>query len=490
MDVRLGLDFGTHQTKACLNYMEGNQPEVYEFFLFDPEDESSFFFPSKVGVKKDQTLVFGDYSKDFIQKEYKYFKIASAEDDAFRGISGLDSSDIKYDETRYEGVTPEVLSILYLAWVIGYIKEEFSTKISSGKDPKKGLLGRFMKKKSSKIEIDYHIQIGIPTEWSKKRNQWRRRKFEQILFLATQLLEKLNTYEQLKEIKLPELKYRIQKLYQELQLKTKKKSWKEIIREHELSVFPETAAGLTCLVKEKNLDPKYYSAIDIGGGSSDISYFRVTHDRKIEYLASESLLIASNDLFNRYSRFQETIPNSTEQAQIYLEDIQQNNRLKLDKDEKYRESFESTFLDLNDRFKKIYNSRVYQRFRKEIANKKFDDHDCYVYGGGSLVHKPKKNPYKLFEKILIHDNGTPNSLTMTRTYANVNMLGRITLPFDVRPRSWKKYRPLLLVPLGLSNVQPDQNYDWSNRYYKPGEQVVKLDIEDLGLYDVFKRKWV
>jgi hypothetical protein len=492
MDIRIGLDFGTHQTKACLNYQKENQPQVREFVLFNSEDQSSFFLPSSVCLMEDQTLRFGKKNQKPAQKEYKYFKIASAEDIAFRGVTGLSKKQRKYQQGQFDGITPEVLSIFYLAWVIGFIKEQCEKKFAIiQKRQSRGLLARFLGNKSQqRRNIDYYLQMGIPTEWSEKRNLWRRRKFEQILYLAHDLLESIDSFEQLEEIPFSSLKERLQELYKNLEKEKKSNGWRYLIRKYNLSVFPETAAGLTCLVKEKKLKPKYYSALDIGGGSSDISYFRVTDKRKIEYLASESLLIASNDLFNLYSFFNETSPSSTEEAQLYLEHIQKNTPSKLDNDNYYREAFEQTFIDLNERYKKIYNVRVYQRFKKGIANKKFEDHDCYVYGGGSLIHRPSYNPHSIFDQILIHDNGTPDSLTATRTYAQVRMLGKITLPFEVKPATWRKYRALLLVPLGLSNIQPDQSYDWSDRHYKPGKQITELDLQEPSLFNIFGRRWI
>src|SRR5690606_6410109 len=67
-----------------------------------------------------------------------------------------------------------------------------------------------------------------------------------------------------------------------------------------LTVFPESAAGLTFLIKTGRLPSGYYAAVDIGGGSTDVSFFRVNTNDKTSYLASESLLLASNDVYRRY----------------------------------------------------------------------------------------------------------------------------------------------------------------------------------------------
>ena len=41
---------------------------------------------------------------------------------------------------------------------------------------------------------------------------------------------------------------------------------------------------------------KYYLALDIGGGSTDVSFFKVEADNTFTYLASRSAMVASNDI--------------------------------------------------------------------------------------------------------------------------------------------------------------------------------------------------
>lgn len=490
MDVRVGLDFGTHQTKVCTNYKKRNNPQVFEFINFGTADNIDLFLPSQVNVHKDESVSIGNSVQDSA-KSYKYFKIASAEDKEFKGVSGFEESEELYELDRYDGLTPEFLSIIYLAKVIGYTEHKFKSKHQKEKQvvKKKSFMGRFFggnKKDKNETEsrsFTFYYQIGIPTEWSAQKNRWRRRKFEQILYLAKDIVDR-HSHEKLKELGLVEFQSVVDIHYQSLQNDLHKYTWNDLLDKYRISAFPETAAGLTYLVKTEKIGEGYYLALDIGGGSSDISFFRVNANKTFEYLASESLMIASNNLYDKYYQHSDNL-NSTEEAQNYLDSVDSQY---LENDEKYKRAFEHTIKALNDKIKHIYNERVYFRFKEAIANLKFKDQSCFLYGGGSLLHTPERNLSKLLEEILLHDQGT-QSLTMPRTKAKIEKITELDLIQKIKPEGWKEYLPLLIVPLGLSFIQPDQTYDWNDQFYEPGEGYYDIN-EDPELFDIFKRRWI
>jgi len=487
MDVRVGLDFGTHQTKVCVNYQKKGQLPVFEFVNFGENGEVSFFLSSKVNLLENDLITVGDSSE--AKKSFRYFKIASAEDEAFRGISGLKQNKQHYELSRYGQVSPEVLSIIYLSQVIGLIESKFEERHKNQKKTvkKTSFMGQFLNRKAEqkdqKPSYRYHYQIGIPTEWSAEKNLWRKRKFEQILFLAKEIHE-THSFDFLKGLNFDKQIELIKQHYEILARKLKYESWDNLLKDSNISAFPETAAGLTYLIKTGKIPEGYYLALDIGGGSSDISFFRVNENRTFEYLASESLLIASNDVYDAYSSY---LPEKklTEDIHHYIE-LQDKDSL--DKDEYYREAYKDTMKRLSLKIKKIYNARVYRRFVKTVANRKFGDQSCFLYGGGSLLYRPTKGMGKIMEKLLLHDQGT-ESLTATRTYAEIDLVRNIEVPDQVKPDGWKEFLPLLIVPLGLSYIQPDHTYDWNDTFYEPGEGQYRID-DDPGLFDVFRRRWV
>ena len=64
MDITLGLDFGTHQSKLCMSYMPNNET-IYEFVEFSlPDGGKSVLFPSIIQVNGDKTIRIGsiDYN--------------------------------------------------------------------------------------------------------------------------------------------------------------------------------------------------------------------------------------------------------------------------------------------------------------------------------------------------------------------------------------------------------------------------------------------
>ena len=58
-NITVGLDFGTHQTKICIENAEIPSQKTYEFFEFWDENSRSLFLPSIVQINMDNTLSYG-----------------------------------------------------------------------------------------------------------------------------------------------------------------------------------------------------------------------------------------------------------------------------------------------------------------------------------------------------------------------------------------------------------------------------------------------
>ncbi len=489
MDVRVGLDFGTHQTKVCVNYQREGQVPVYEFINFGPKGEPNFFLPSRLNINHNGKVSVGDNSFEQPKETFRYFKMASAEDEKFRNISGLDKNKEHYETYRYGNYKPELISIIYLSFVIGKIEQKFnqSHQSPSKKIKSSSFIGKFFGGKKGQEETKpantFYYQIGIPTEWSKEANFRRRRKFEQILYLAYRLNE-VYSFNLLKNTNIDELLGFVEKEFAALAERLNTEKWEGIMAEGKTSAFPEAAAGLTYLVKTEKIGEGYYLSLDIGGGSSDISFFRVNNNRTFEYLASESLLIASNDIFDAYGKAKGG-DLSTEQVQDALDHKTSND---LANNKLFHDACRETIERLEEKVKRIYNRRVYRRFKKSVANKKFKDQSCFLYGGGSLLFTENKGTRKYLEKMLLHDQGS-KSITATYTYADIERITDLRVPHIVKPDGWREHLPLLVVPLGLSFIQPDQTYSWSNAHYSSGEGYRHID-DNPEFFDLYKRRWV
>lgn len=64
----IGLDFGTHQTKVCINDDSNPNGHVYSFWKFHTPDGDMYALPSVVSVNHDDTLTYGYVDKDHSKK--------------------------------------------------------------------------------------------------------------------------------------------------------------------------------------------------------------------------------------------------------------------------------------------------------------------------------------------------------------------------------------------------------------------------------------
>ena len=63
--ITVGLDFGTHQTKLCIEDKADINNPIYSFFPFeDLEGKKNIILPSIIQINKDNTLSYG-----FVDKE-------------------------------------------------------------------------------------------------------------------------------------------------------------------------------------------------------------------------------------------------------------------------------------------------------------------------------------------------------------------------------------------------------------------------------------
>lgn len=99
----IGLDFGTYQTKACI-YDSALKKRL--FFVFP---NGTNFIPSRVALRFDELFEYGCEESGLALHEFRYFKMASADDDEFRiETFGVNANSI-YNEDDFKGFTPEFM---------------------------------------------------------------------------------------------------------------------------------------------------------------------------------------------------------------------------------------------------------------------------------------------------------------------------------------------------------------------------------------------
>ncbi len=393
-DFNIGLDFGTSQTKVCLYNKNSNLREFLKF------ENDSYFVPSLIVKNNDNTFSYGDETVN--GTKYRYFKMSAAEDDDLIQVTNQDlqgNLDGSIEDFRKystdAAVKPEILVILYLSYVYLFLKK---TKNTQNTQNIGGLLGRLATTNET-VENTFAINLGIPTEWNNPNHIKRKIKFQSLLLTAIKLANTYQNLEQFLTSKDIDLFDRISQINEshliELANKTEDAS-AEIIKNwlnnYNLSVFPESAAGINYLLKTNRLANGSYATLDIGAGTSDIAIFKVENNELSRYYCSESVEIASNDFYKEYAKqhFQKDFINFDEIRLV--ENIVRNDD-DINEDS-YRYALQEVKGFLNSKgvefairktFYRKYYICLYQNNQIEAINAKnnLNGKDIIVFGGGA-----------------------------------------------------------------------------------------------------------
>lgn len=230
MKYTIGLDFGTHQTKCCVEERDNNYKKYYFLSFMNTSGQFEYRLPSVVKVTKDDKLEYGFIDSASNARVFRYFKQGTFNPE---------------DSVWNESINASIVSIWYLTYLILCLK--------------------------SKIGKYFDINIGIPTDstsYAKKKN------------IAVQLLD--TAYHLAEKVFKENMEDFLNATYLELLHVTPYKQiteekCKEICKEYGIRVFPEAWACLRPLLRSKRLT-NLNMMIDIGGGTTDISLFSVVND--------------------------------------------------------------------------------------------------------------------------------------------------------------------------------------------------------------------
>lgn len=127
--ITVGLDFGTHQSKVCIEQKEGAELS-YEFFMFkDADGKEQFTLPSIIHVDSDGRMTYGYLPNKLKRgKIIRYFKQAT-----FTSVGNF----------------PQTEAINYSIWYMAYILFDLEE-----------LFGQ-----------DFAIQMGVPSDGTSHRNR-------------------------------------------------------------------------------------------------------------------------------------------------------------------------------------------------------------------------------------------------------------------------------------------------------------------------------
>jgi hypothetical protein len=449
--LNVGIDFGTHQSKICVQIQQPRSIK-YEFIPLDPSDSSidSVLFPSLVHVLPEDRFSIGPSPGGEI-KSYSFFKIASAQDGNFLTFNG--NGNPTYDHAQFEPFIPEQLAVLYVAGLILKVRDYIERKHLSGENSTGPSYKRNKGHQAQPKRATWRYRMGVPTEYHSTANLERKRKFEQILVLAIRLADVYNqsfwdaTINEIIEKITVENSILKQKVNHTEKDGVDPDTWRTYLSTQNASVFPETAAGLIFLVRTgKLVKERYYLAMDIGGGSTDISFFKAESNGTFTYLASKSVMLAANDVILGMGHGQNFLHIRNEIAKLFANP-------NLASQDSYINSFHAVAGGLNEVTYRMFNGEVWSRSPQFQAKEQYRGSICYLYGGGGQLPRPESDP---LAKFLLHDNGVKNlKVNIDRLYIDVESVGALNIKALNLNKDWEDYKQVLIVALGLSLSLPD-----------------------------------
>lgn len=457
-NYHIGLDFGTSQTKVCLRNKDS---DVREFLKFD---NNSYFLPSLIVKKQDNTFSYGNENVNGIK--YRYFKMAAAEDDHLIQVTNedlqgrLESEKTIDDFRKYSAdfqIKPEILVVLYLTYIYLFVKQNKNnlTKVESDffdDDLDNEILD----------ENTFSINLGIPTEWNNPNHTKRRIKFQSLLITSIKLANQFDELDTFLKTQEEDLLNKISKINKTHLTKLNDKSESEredlinkLLNQHKLSVFPESAAGVNYLLRTQRLANGSYATLDIGAGTSDIAIFEVQNNILRKYYCSESVEIASNDFYREYAKQHFNRNTVTFEEIKTVENIVRN--VNFQRPDYYRNIINNVrgFLNSNGiefairktfyrkYYKPLYDINQIRAF--EVKNNILHQKPIIVFGGGANLEGFCLGNYCYFPDPIVRANADHKYFEARPITDFVNQVDIIDEDGEVQ-----NYINLLILALGLT----------------------------------------
>ncbi len=229
--ITVGLDFGTHQTKVCIEDKKGVELS-YTFMKFEDTYHRFFYtLPSIIGVGNDGLLSYGYLPRRYDGRIIRYFKQST-----FRpSSSGMNQVNAMYFST----------------WYIAYILFDLEMKYGQ----------------------EFTIQMGAPTDSSHVNVV--KTIATRVIASAYRLVEDVFANDKEKFLSTP-----MKELVELTELVAYSQETKD---EYGLLVFPEAYACLKPLISQGKLATGMSLMIDIGGGTTDISFFTIEDNKPQVY---------------------------------------------------------------------------------------------------------------------------------------------------------------------------------------------------------------
>lgn len=284
----VGLDFGTHQTKICVEDRNGAELQ-YEFFRFkDEKGIDQYTLPSILGVGKNGLVRYG-YLSDETSNRSSFLKSVKS---VLWKQSIFDGKIVRYFKqatfANPSNNISKIDAIFYSIWYISYILFDLEAKYGQ----------------------DFAIQMGVPTDGEQLRTQ--KQLVVRVLLSAYRLVEEVFENDKNAFLRTP-----IKQLKEKTVFLPYSKDKKD---EYNILVFPEAYACLMPLIKQNKIATGMSLMIDIGGGTTDISFFTINRENKPQVFALYSIDKGLNYLTDASSVNHKRVNSNVQSASEILKD--------------------------------------------------------------------------------------------------------------------------------------------------------------------------
>lgn len=311
--IRIGLDFGTHQTKVCVRraYDEGAGPASYDFFQFkDLNGDMQYILPSIVQLNTDDTLSYGfvdpkrekrvtnmlkpemekpeepvelsdDEIEDLANELFDRYEVGNEDDkDINILIRLLETVEAKKKEnyakalhkarSRYDA---QMLEYRQNGKIYRYFKQAMFAERPWLKDIDFKLLciwyiAYIVFCLEKKFGQNFSLNMGIPADETNYED--KKKEAVSILLSAYWLVE--NEYE-------GDIDEFLSEKVESLKERTKVIPFSEESKEdYGLHVFPEAYAALVSQTSRGKIESGMSITADMGGGTTDITFFTVNNN--------------------------------------------------------------------------------------------------------------------------------------------------------------------------------------------------------------------
>lgn len=305
-EIKVGLDFGTHQTKICIQRTpdEGHGEPIYEFLKFkDLDGKEHYLLPSVVQINGDDTLSYG-----FVEpsRERTIMEKPELEEFVSNIIDDVESvAQQLFDKYAQEGTTKEdvdvLLNMLEERNRIISEREEYIKKLNQKKYEEQ--MAKYRNKKSvyryfkqatfaerpweqeydhdlisiwylayviflleERYGANFSINMGVPAG----EKTFKRKHHDAISILAS-------AYRLVEDVFENDMDAYLRSTVDELKEKTQiVKYSSDLFDEYNIRVFPEAFASLISLTSRGKLTQGMSLTADIGGGTTDVTFFTVS----------------------------------------------------------------------------------------------------------------------------------------------------------------------------------------------------------------------